>query len=226
MTQEHAKSRFQTAGSLAVGLACIGLLCRLFLLEGLAAGDPGTKPQSLEAVQLLLGSAWWTFAGVMHVLIATGLSMLAAGMARPADRFASLGRVAAIIGASCFLLVGMSHFQLMTNLDSSENVCGVNAHNTMVAYNLLRVVARDSGMLALGAFLLLNATAYRNARHKYTVQFWLALSAGVIAILFSVSKNPSVSITMVALVAIASWSAGQLFPGGSHDLRDSGQDEF
>jgi len=215
----------EKAGTMILGLAFAGLLFRLLLLNMYSHGASGAGKQSMEAVKQLVGSPLWMFAGVMHVLVAVGLAALAARPTQADQAVATLARVAAMIGAGCFLLLGMSHIHWASAFDSAENVCCASEHSMMVAYNQFRVIVLGSGMFALGSCLLFNGFSHRYAGNKPEVTGWIAMVAGVLAVLHAFLPLPSNGLTVATLSAVITWSAGQVIFGSRIHIGRFGIDD-
>lgn len=193
-----------------LGLAFTGQFIRVMALESLANGVSQQGSYSLEAVMTMLGSPMWTFAGAMHLLAALSLGVLALRSKQNRDAAAGLAAIAAVVGSACFLVLSMSHFHGLAEVESAQHWCAANEQAALVSYNLLRVITLGAGLFALGAFLILRSAGHLQSGTSRNAIVWIGFLAGIFCVLFALIPSPSDLITRLALAGVIVWSVGQL----------------
>ena len=149
----------------------------------------------------------------MHLLAAVALGLLALPTSRPASPLSFLTGFAALLASTCFLILSMSHFHGLPEIESTLQWCASDGRAALVAYNLIRVVALAGGIFALGSFLLLQSSDRLHSGKGSRTVHLIGVLAGILCLLFVFSGTPSTLITGLALGAILVWGISHIFLG-------------
>lgn len=193
-----------------LGLAFTGHFVRFLWMQASAHGQAPQMGYSPDAVLEMVGSPLWSFTGAMHLLAAVALAALAVSSTAAESAGRRLAGIAAIIGGVCFLILSMSHFQGLAQIESAHRWCAANGHAALVTYNLLRVIVLSGGMFALGAYLLIRTSARTRGGLESRGAPWVGISAGLLSMIYVFAPSASSLVAGSALAGIVVWSLHQL----------------
>ena len=201
--------------ALCLGLAFTGHLLNLWWFEPRLGLPAMQDVYDLSTVLAVFDSPVWIFGGLMHLLAAASMSVLALPESDSASPVIKLTGVAAILGSTCFLLLSMTNFIGMPEIEATAQLCEGDSRTALVGYNLVRGIALGGAMFALGAFLLLGSSNRLQSGSGSRLVHAVGLIAGLLSMLFAFSAAPSLVITTLTMASVVIW-------GLSHGLAGRG----
>ena len=201
--------RLNGTAALCLGLAFGGHLLKLLWLEprlGLAAQQ---GVYDYDTVLALIGSRIWVFAGLMHLLAAAAMAVLALPEPYPSSPGAKLSGVAAMLGSTCFLLLSITTLIGTQGIEQATRWCDGDGRAALVAYNLVRTIVLGGGMMALGSFLLLRGGSQLLSGQGSRPVHMIGLLVGSLCGIFTFSTEPIFLLTTIVVSGVAIWGLSQ-----------------
>lgn len=209
----NVSKRYYGLAALFIGVAFAGHLVRVWWLELTIGPAAEQNFYALEDVLTIIDSPLWVVSGVLHLVVATALSVLAlpvphrAAADRPERRPET---TAALIASGSFLLLGMTQLIGVPQIGTLTEFCAEDGGTALVAYNLIRTVFLGSAFLVLGWFLLANAGSELRNGSGPKILHIVGLIGGALCVIFVFSYTLApLLITSLMMVAITVWGLGQ-----------------